>query len=384
MAVRKHRVMSVDRIVQTELDLVGHIYDAVIHPELWDDTIDRIRRYVGLHMGAIGVNYIPSGHSINATANISPEYLQVIAETADSIFDLWGGPAMLTRLPVEEPLRMLDYSTPDMWPGNPYYERFVKPQGLTDQIVLLLEVSPTVVGSLGLGSHVSMPPIHDTQIEMVRDLAPHLRRAVLISGLLETRSVVATAFEATLGAIGSAVLLVDGNGRIAYANPRAEAMLREGTTITQLNGRLLAPGELVKGQLESTIAAATQLGETVGPSTGIPVRRQDGAGQIVHVLPLERRAHRPNSRAVAAVFVAEPNAALNLPLEAIRALYDLRPAEVRTLQLVASGLSARAVADALSVSESTAKTHTLRLFDKLGVHTRAELISFVRNMSPGL
>ena len=373
-----------DRIVQTELDLVGHVYDAVLHPELWDDTIDRIRRYVGLHLGAIGVNYLPSGNSISATTNISPEYLQIMAETADYIFDLWGGPSMLTRLPVEEPLKMLDYSTPDMWPGNPYYERFAKPLGLADQIVLILEVSPTVVGSFGLGRHESMPEIDDVQLGTMASLAPHLRRAVLISDLLETRSVVASTFEATLGAIGSAVLLVDANSRITYANPRAEAMLREGETITQLNGRLQAPRELVKGQLERTIAAAMGPDETVGPASGIPVRREDGTGQIVHVLPLERRADRPSSLAVAAVFVAEPNAALNLPLEAIRALYDLRPAEVRTLQLVASGQSAKAVAEALSVSESTVKTHTLRLFDKLGVHTRSELVSFVRNMTPGL
>jgi DNA-binding CsgD family transcriptional regulator len=228
-----------------------------------------------------------------------------------------------------------------------------------------------------------MPEIDEHQLGTFSNLAPYMRRAVLISDLLEARSMVASSFEATLDGIASAVLLVDPNARITYANPRAEAMLRESETITQLNGRLLAPRELVKGHLERTVAAASQPGETVGPASGIPVRRQDGTGQVIHVLPLERRADRPSPSAVAAVFVAEPNAALNLPLEAIRALYDLRPAEMRTLQFVASGLSAKAVAEALSVSESTAKTHTLRLFDKLGVHTRAELVSFVRNMSLG-
>ncbi len=373
-----------DRIVQTELDLIGFVYDAVLQPELWNDTIDRIRRYVGLHMGAIGVNYLAGGTSVSATTNIPAEYLPIMADTADHIFALWGGPGMLLRLPVEEPLRMLDYSTPDMWSGNPYYERFVRPLGLVDQLVLILEYSPTLVATFGLGLHESMLPIDEHQVETFRNLAPHLRRAVLIGNLLEARSVIASTFEATLGALGSAVLLVAADGRITYANGRAEAMLREGDTISQVNRRLLAPNELVKGQLERTILAATQPGETLGPSGGIPVRRRDGTGQVVHVLPLERRVDRPRTPAVAAVFVAEPNAALNLPLEALRALYDLRPAEVRTLQLVASGLSAKKVAEALAVSESTAKTHTQRLFDKLGVHTRAELVAFVRNTSLGV
>lgn len=53
------------------------------------------------------------------------------------------------------------------------------------------------------------------------------------------------------------------------------------------------------------------------------------------------------------------------------------------LELVAQGLSGRAVADTLGISENTVKTHTIRLFDKLGLHTRAELVRFARDMSLG-
>ncbi len=370
-----------DRIVQTEMDLIGYVYDAVLNPELWSDTIDRIRRYVGLHLGAIGINYLPSGASVQASTNISPEFLQVLAETADSVQQLWGGVAVFSKLPVEEPIKMMDHSSPEWWPGNPFYERFVRPQKLVDQLALILEFSPKMVATFSLGQHESMPPISDAQVETFRNLAPHMRRAVLISNLLEAQSVAASTFEAALGAVGSAVVLVDAGCRIVYSNSLAEQMLRLGDPITQLNGRLDIPRELVRGQLEQTVAAAAMPGESIGPSSGIPVRRPDGTGTIVHVLPLERRSDRPRTRAVAAVFVAEPNSELNLPLEGIRVLYNLRPAEVRVLQLVASGLSRRAVADALAISESTAKTHTLRLFDKLGVHTRAELVSFARNLS---
>jgi DNA-binding NarL/FixJ family response regulator len=62
-------------------------------------------------------------------------------------------------------------------------------------------------------------------------------------------------------------------------------------------------------------------------------------------------------------------------------LYDLRPAEVRVFELIAAGISGRGAAEALGISPSTVKTHTVRLFDKLGVHTRAELVRFARDMS---
>jgi DNA-binding CsgD family transcriptional regulator len=371
----------VDRIVRTELDLIGHIYDAVFDPVLWNDTIDRIRRYLGLYIGVISALHRPTGISIQATTNISPDYLRIMAEEVDSLPDLWGGFDRFSRFPLEEPIRMTDYVPLEQMAGNRYYERVGRPQGLVDQIVLILELDASMVATLGMGLHESMPPIDENQLETFRILAPHMRRAVRISNLLETRSILAASLEATLDALGSAVLLVDDDLAILYANQRAEAMLHAGDPITSIRGRLDVPRELAKGLLERSVAAATLPGQALGPASGIPVRRRDGSGAIVHVLPLRQRATGATSRAVAAVFVAEPNTALNLPLEGIQALYDLRPAEVRVLELIAAGSSGRGVAEALGISQNTAKTHTLRLFDKLGIHTRAELVRFAREMA---
>lgn len=370
-----------DRVVQTELDLIGHIYDAVLDPVLWSDAIDRIRRYVGLHLGVISALHLPTGVSIQATTNIPTEYLRIMAEEIDSLPDLWGGYEKFSRIPLEEPIRMTDYVPLDKMAGTRYYERVGRPQGLVDQIVLTLEFNPSMVATFSLGQHVSMPPIDEDQLETFRSLAPHMRRAVRISNLLETRSIVAASFEATLDALGAAVLLIDETLAIVYANKRAETMLRAGDPILSIRGRLDVPRELAKGQLERSVGAATLPGQAIGPGSGIPVRRLDGSGAIVHVLPLQQRAVDRPRRAVAAVFVAEPDAALNLPLEGIQALYDLRPAEVRVFELIAAGNSGRGVADALGISQNTAKTHTLRLFDKLGLHTRAELVRFAREMA---
>jgi ATP/maltotriose-dependent transcriptional regulator MalT len=50
----------------------------------------------------------------------------------------------------------------------------------------------------------------------------------------------------------------------------------------------------------------------------------------------------------------------------------LTPREVEVLGLVAEGLSNRAVAERLVISEATAARHVFNLFGKLGVHTRAQ------------
>jgi DNA-binding CsgD family transcriptional regulator/PAS domain-containing protein len=375
--------LAVDRVVRTELGLIGAIYDAVLDPALWNDTVDRLRRHFDLFLGALAVTDLRRQHSIVAAANIPEAYAHLAAEHNEAVLDLWGGPAAVMRLPLEEPLIHSRISSPESWAGNVYYERFARPQGIVDQIVVPLEMSASLVAYFSMGLHGSMPPLNDDHIKALRVFAPHLRRAALIGNLLDTRREAAETFEALLNALGSAVVLVNENLHIVHANPQAETLLRAGSPIASVAGRLDAPNELVKGQLQRTILAATSPRETIGPASGIPVHRLDGAGAVLHVLPLQRRSTRPSARVIAAVFVAEPHGALNLPLEAIRMLYDLRPAEVRVFELIAAGISGRGAAEALGISPSTVKTHTVRLFDKLGVHTRAELVRFARDMSLG-
>ena len=52
----------------------------------------------------------------------------------------------------------------------------------------------------------------------------------------------------------------------------------------------------------------------------------------------------------------------------------ITPRELEILQLIANGMSTREIAGALFVSENTVKTHSSRLFDKLGVNRRTKAV----------
>ena len=54
--------------------------------------------------------------------------------------------------------------------------------------------------------------------------------------------------------------------------------------------------------------------------------------------------------------------------------------ELEILELIASGLSNREIADKLFVSENTVKTHSSRLFDKLSAKRRTQAVRFGKQL----
>jgi len=70
---------------------------------------------------------------------------------------------------------------------------------------------------------------------------------------------------------------------------------------------------------------------------------------------------------------APPDAPFAVNKDRLREL-AITPRELEILGLLAQGLSAKEMAATLFVSENTVKTHTARLFDKLGVNRRIKAV----------
>jgi DNA-binding CsgD family transcriptional regulator len=58
----------------------------------------------------------------------------------------------------------------------------------------------------------------------------------------------------------------------------------------------------------------------------------------------------------------------------------ITPRELEVLELIAQGLSNREIAERVSVSENTVKTHSSRLFDKLGARRRTQAVQLGKEL----
>jgi DNA-binding CsgD family transcriptional regulator len=63
-------------------------------------------------------------------------------------------------------------------------------------------------------------------------------------------------------------------------------------------------------------------------------------------------------------------------LESLR----ITPRELETLELIAAGLSNQEIAERLHVSENTVKTHSSRVFEKLGARRRTQAVQLGKEL----
>lgn len=103
------------------------------------------------------------------------------------------------------------------------------------------------------------------------------------------------------------------------------------------------------------------------------------------------RLTRPKERLVETVREVRVEVPVEVPIEVpagaafIRdeaqvAALGLTPRELEILELIAAGLSNREIAERAFVSENTVKTHSSRVFDKLGVQRRTQAAQRAREL----
>ncbi|HEX7728657.1 MAG TPA: response regulator transcription factor [Terracidiphilus sp.] len=76
----------------------------------------------------------------------------------------------------------------------------------------------------------------------------------------------------------------------------------------------------------------------------------------------------------------QPEGTAFSPDEQRRVRLGITPRELEVLALIARGLSNREIADTLHVSENTVKTHSSRVFDKLGARRRTQAVQLGKEL----
>jgi DNA-binding CsgD family transcriptional regulator/PAS domain-containing protein len=366
-------------------DVIGAIYDCAIDPSRWEAALREVCAATRCFAGVLGVHNLTTGTArLHVAWNIDPEWVAQMTRSAPEVEEMFRSIPDLNRRPLDEPITGMRDMDPAVLERNRYYQ-WVRARGIVDMIQIFAMRRPDRIAGLALSRHESNGLVSDHDLAVARLLAPHIRRAITISDVLDMQAITINTFASSLDLFQTGVVLVDRDARIVHANRAAEAMLRSASPVRSEGGEIATPMARTSVALKAAIAKASDDEAAMGRvGMGIPVPGKDGRSAVIHVLPLAggdlRRRIAP--RASAALFVTSATDGATLPPDAMATLFDLSTAETRTLEHLLAGRTPKAIAQTLGVALPTVRTHLARIFAKTGTSRQADLVRLAAQLAP--
>jgi len=364
---------------QTLSDLIGSIYDAALDPTLWPAALRGCRHFVG---GASCCLYSKTLRGIGAEhyfndGGIDQDYRRTYFERYVPLDPTNAGHVFAE---LGQPVTLRDLFSAEEFAETRFYREWIRPQGFIDFVAAPIEKAGNWAMMISIFRSGADGPVDEEARERMRLLVPHVRRAALISRLIDSATSRVAGMESALDGLAAGVVLVDAAGRIVHANTSGAAMLTKGQAIVSRQGRLGAVSRDVATALDEAIVAAAAGDSAVG-THGVSIPIDTGEARFVaHVLPLpegSRRTLYGERRAAVGVFVTE--ARLDAPgaAELIAKTFGLTLAELRVLIGITQVGGVGEAAISLGISEATVKTHLQRVFSKTGAARQADLVKLV-------
>lgn len=362
-------------------DAVAAIYDSAVDPDLWPIALELVAGLIGGQTASIGISDAMTRETlIRTTWGVPEPFLSNYSHYVASMpfYEAYA------RMSVEEAKAGSSMYDMDAFRRSEFYEKWAKPQGLQDVAALCIMNDSRRFGLFGVNTGDDRPLVGPRDLDVIRLLTPHIRRAASISDLLDISALSARQMEAALDVLDTGILLVDANLKVLHANEAGVAALECGKGLATHSGRLTAQWPKTLEAIEAAVARAARSDLAMGRSGFSVPAPEDGHPTIIlHVLPV---CHSPARRelasaATAAIFVSSTTSATTALVDALAALYDLSRAESITLTHIANGQTQSQTAAKLGVSDSTVKTHLSKVFKKTETSRQPELARLVGSLA---
>lgn len=352
--------------------LIDAAYASATEPGRWPDFVARVGDFLG---GPAALRVI-SGDALDgrhlAASTFDPTFIDAYARHYAGL-DPWIRRDSLARAPVlvvdEELLTMAELDRTE------FYADWMRPQDLRRAVRCRARLRADLSVDLVSLRPEQRGPYSHPERSVLAALLPHLQRAVGIAERLGGLAVQAASL-AAFETLGAGILLVESDRRLVFANGHAERVLRAGEGLWVAGGRLAA-APAVQDRLAAAIVAATGERGRAGAMLSVP-RPRAGTPLSLAIGPLDPR-DRPGlaARPTVLVVLGAPEFTPGIGEEALRAHYDLTPAEARLVAALCAGETLADHAAASGTSLNTVKTHLKSVFGKMDETRQAGLVRTV-------
>ena len=237
------------------------------------------------------------------------------------------------------------------------------------------------------GAAVSHKAQQDLE-DFLRELVPHLSRAIELKRALGDATLYSSTLEAALDQHGAGIIVAGPDGDVRYANAIATAYFEDGAhPLKNLAGRLYFDTAQQRDLLDAHLYEVTRGVARQRFARGNAMRVQQGDSDV-YVLLIFPLASNQQSDSIfaqiatpddgqALIFVVDPNSGIDVEAEFLRVAFGVSPAEAELALAIANGETLQDFADRRSISRNTARNQMQSLLEKLGFNRQSQLVALV-------
>ena len=360
------------------LDLVGQVYDAALDPGLWSGIETTLAETFGSTSAQVHVrNNLTSelAHLVRTT-NFDAAFMER-HRTYFASRDVWVQRA--ANVGMSKVVSSEDLIPDTEFERTEFYRDCVRGLGVFYLVGALVPIGNDEMAVLGIHRPRESGNYGQADKAHVSQFLPHLQRALQIRQRLADPGIERSAALDALERSGTATLVVTRDGRLLYANPLAERLLRAKDGIRVAGGKIGVSERATAERLTALIrgAADAAAGRGTGSGGTLAIARRDRLPLTLLVAPFRPAREGLGAPLPAAVlFVRDPEAASPTALS-LQGLFGLTAAEAAVAVALAQGRAAEDLAGRFGVSLNTVRTHIKNVLAKTGTSRQAQLVALI-------
>jgi DNA-binding CsgD family transcriptional regulator len=354
--------------------LVDDIYECSFAPELWPNVLDRLAR---ISDAVGGTFFVASSTKVQSWTASEPLRAGI---------ELFARSDLLTRGQRVARLRATQhagfvlepalYETEEEMAADPVYKELLWPAGLGWGTGTAVPLPTGETLCLTLERFRTRGPVEASTIEQLDAFRPHLARSALMSGRLQLER--ARIASETLALLGLPALVFDHQGKVLAANQLIEALTEQ--IRWHARDRISLKDSSAHALYQQAVANLDVEGAT--PVLSFASRGAEAsAAMVVHIVPVRGQSRDIFQRCAGVLVMMPVTFPEAPPVELVKSLFDLTPAEARVARSLTTGETIETIASNTGVSTNTVRTHMRGVFEKTGCNRQAEVVALLSGIA---
>jgi len=373
------------KMMQEELEnkIIGQIYDAALNASLWPKVIQQIVQYTESQAAMFtaldqlnpAYNFV---HTYNIPACSLETYQQEKIKTMNQKLHLpfWlevgVGNALSQNLSQYGQLFATDEYV--------FYEKCLKATGVGFIASLLLDHGDHQWSVLGIHRGKQDQPFTQYELDILKRLGLHLRRALQIHKQLSLARLKNRNLYRILNSIKTGILLIDMNRELYYLNQKAQYFFEQSKLFELDKNNQINISKPYQLDLEQLISSIKPEDNYAKKQVGGVLAMEDQHGQkiMLTIAPFNSPRHftdlKDHLKPYVMLFITETEQHYKLASSYLRQVYGLSNRECELCELFVNGYNLEQIAAHYQLALSSVRTYLKNIYAKMQCKSQAEFL----------